>query len=992
MKRLITRSRVKLILTVLLFATLQNVYAQKVVTGKVVDENGQVMPGVNVLLKNSNRGTTSDSDGKFSIETISDTDVLVFTFIGYERQEIIVGTQTSIDVNLAPDLQSLQEVVVIGYGTQRAGEVTGAIASVKSKDFLVGKIQDATDLIKGKVAGLVISKGSGDPNATASVSLRGITTILGDVRPLVLVNGVPGDLTTVAPENVESIDVLKDASAAAIYGTRGANGVILITTKTGKRDNPVTVNYTAYASLSDFYKTPDFMGPNEIRRGLTSFSDGGYDTDWLKSVTRKGYMQNHSLTIDGGTKNSAYSGNVSYRYEAGTIKKSDNDQYRIQLNFDQYLFNDIVKINLNMLKQYHVNTVNTAGSDGLANIYRQAVIHNPTSPIYDETTGGYFEEFNRYQYYNPVEMLNELTGENETETTNLIGNITIEPIDRWKTNLMLSNNLFNQNYSSYASSKYYTSITSGFPGSANRSYNGSKQKALELTSSYDFSLGSHRISALAGYSYYYVVNNGFGAGNADFPTDSYLYNNIGVGARLKAGNAGMSSYKNDQTLVSFFGRLQYSFSDKYSLLASLRREGSSKFGANHQWGLFPAVSAGWTLKKEAFMDNVTWVDNLKLRAGYGVTGRSPGSSYASLTLFDYDASYGNFLDKNGNWVAGLMVAQNPNPDLKWETTAEVNVGLDFALLGSKVKGSVDVYNRKTTDLIYDYSVPIPPNLFPTTAANVGSLRNKGIEITLSGTPISSGDFEWNTTVTVTKNKATLLALSNDLYETNDYLDQSNIGDPISVPSHRWKEGEALGQFWGLKSVGVTPDGIWLIEDPTTGEAIPYTTALNSNTYRQFLGNGFPKVVLGWNNTFRYKNFDLNMQMTSQLGFKILNQQRMFYENNSIQYNRLKSAADPVYGEVPLSSSQAQAYVSYYLEKGDYVKFDNVTLGYNFNVEKLAHIGRARVYASAQNFLIITGYKGLDPEITSGFRTPSSDSRDKYPTIRSFTVGLNINIK
>src|SRR5688572_6070212 len=362
-------------------------------------------------------------------------------------------------------------------------------------------------------------------------------------------------------------------------------------------------------------------------------------------------MQNHSVTIDGGTKNSAYSGNFSYRYEAGTIKNSDNNQYRVQFNLDQYLFDDIVKINMNILRQYHTNTVNTAGSDGLANIYRQAVIRNPTSPIYDETTGEYAEEFNRFQYYNPVSMLNELIGDNETGTTNLIGNITIEPLDRWRTNLMLSQNIYTQNYSAYATSEHYSSITSGFPGSASKAYNGSNQKSLELTSTYDFSVNEHHVSALAGYSYFHVVNDGFSAGNSDFPTDSYLYNNIGVGARLKEGNAGMGSYKNDATLVSFFGRVQYGFGNRFDVLASLRNEGSSKFGSNNQWGLFPAVSAGWTISNENFMTSVTWLDNLKLRAGYGMTGRAPNHHYMSLTLFNYNSSWGNFLDKDGNWVS-----------------------------------------------------------------------------------------------------------------------------------------------------------------------------------------------------------------------------------------------------------------------------------------------------------------------------------------------------
>jgi TonB-linked SusC/RagA family outer membrane protein len=964
------------------------VNAQVKVSGKVISETSEALPGVSVVVKGTTEGTTTDASGAFNLELRDADATLIFSFVGYTTQEVSVGNRTTIDIQMQPDISTLEEVVVIGYGTQKAGSVTGAIASVKSEDFLVGKVQDATELIKGKIAGLVITKSSGDPNATSTIRLRGITTIEGNISPLVLVNGVPADLTSVAPDNIESIDVLKDGSAAAIYGTRGANGVILITTKSGKRDRPVSVNYTGYGSVADFYKQAEFMGPSDIRRAKTAFGDDGYDTDWVKAVTRTGYQHNHSLTIDGGTKNSAYSGNFSYRYEAGTIKKSDNDQYRLQLNLDQYLFDDIVKINFNILKDYRINTANNASNGDLTNIYRQAVIRNPTSPIYDETTGEYAEEFNRYQYFNPVSMLNELVGENESETTNLIGNITIEPINRWKTNLMVSNNLFNANFSSYATSKYYTSITTGIPGNAYKSFNAGKQKVLELTTSYDLTAGDHSASIMAGYSYNYWVYSGFDAGNRNFSTDSYLYNNMFVGGHLKDGDAYIGSYKNDALLIAFFGRLQYAFRNKYNLMASVRQEGSSKFGDNHKWGLFPAISAGWTISEENFLQDVVWIDNLKLRGGYGVTGRVPGGSYQSMLLYN---SNENFLNKDGDWVAAYNVAQNPNPDLKWETTAEVNVGLDFQLFSRRLKGSFDVYSKKTEDLLYQYTVPVPPNLAQTTAANVGSLSNKGFEIMLTGSPVSRKNFEWNTTVTLSHNENKLLKLSNELYETNDYMYGYSIGDPISVPSHRWKEGESVGNFWGLKSVGVTEDGLWLIENPATGEAIPYSTSLNSDTYRQDLGNGYAQVFLGWNNSFRYKNFDLNIQLTGQFGFKILNQQRMFYENNSIQYNRLKSAADPVYGQRPLATSQAQAFVSYYLEDGDYVKFDNVTLGYNMDASKLSkYFSKARLYMSGQNFWIITNYSGLDPELANAnFVTPGSDFRDKYPTIRSFTVGLNV---
>jgi hypothetical protein len=436
--------------------------------------------------------------------------------------------------------------------------------------------------------------------------------------------------------------------------------------------------------------------------------------------------------------------------------------------------------------------------------------------------------------------------------------------------------------------------------------------------------------------------------------------------------------------------MSYGFNERYNILASLRREGSSKFGANNKWGWFPSVSVGWNINNEQFMHSLSgFLSTLKLRTGFGVTGIIPNNSYASLISYNYSGGY--YLDENGSWVRGLAVNQNPNPDLKWEKTAEVNIGLDFGFFEERLTGSVELYKKKTTDLLFDYNVPVPPNLYGTTIANVGSIQNKGVEITLGGSPIKTKNFEWNTTLTLSHNVNKLLNLSNDLYQTEDWMNVGGAAEPITVPTHRMEIGKGIGNFWGLKSVGVTENGHWLIEDPQTGDALEYTTALNDDRYRQYLGSGFPKFYAGWSHLFRYKNIDLNIQMSGQFGFKILNEQRMFYENNSIQYNKLRSAADPVYGTAPLAGNQQQAFVSYYLEDGDYVKFDNVTLGYNFNLAKFKYLSSIRLYVSGQNLYCITGYKGLDPEISNGdFMGAGRDFRDKYPTIRSFTFGLNVN--
>lgn len=979
-----------------------------VIKGKVVGTNGEEIIGASIKEKGTSNGTISQVDGTFSLNLKSDNPVLVISFIGYKPQQVTVGTENFIKIILAEDAKLVDEVVVIGYGTQRKGDVTSAVASVKAEDFSMGKIGDAAELVKGKIAGLSIVKSSGDPNATSSIMLRGIGTIQGNVSPLVLVDGVEGSLTTVAPDNIASIDVLKDASAAAIYGTRGANGVILITTKAGKRESKSSISYTSYVSFSEWYKKSDFMTTNDIIYGRTSFPYEQYDTDWLKAVTRKaGYTQNHSLSFNGGTMSSTYAANVTYSDEQGIMRKSDSRNLKAQLDLSQYAFNDILKFNVNILYGRHKNTNNNN-----AYVYRQALIHNPSSPIYN-ADGSYYEEFSRFQYYNPVEIQNELIGDTRSNYARVTGNITFEPIKGWQTNLMLSSKENGSTSENYYTSKFYSQAVGKIRGSASKSSSTGRSDNMELTSKYNFNIAKSRISALVGYSYLYNVYDGFSAGNSNFPSESYLYNNLGQGTYLtdKDHSASMSSYKNDNTLIGFFGRATYAYDNRYNAMVSLRREGSSKFGVNNQWGSFPSVSLGWTISNESFMKNINWVNNLKLRSGYGITGEIPNESYVSLTTFDYD-SYGKHLSEDGVWTPSLKVAQNPNPDLKWETTRELNVGLDWGILNSRLSGSIDVYTKKTVDLLFEYAVPVPPNMYGYTVANVGQMRNNGIEVMINAIPVKTSNFEWNSTLTFSHNENKLLTLSNDLYITDNFKEEGGVSDPISVPTHCMEVGHRLGDFWGLKSVGVSQDGFVLVQvsDGNGGwVAKEFDTKYNEQANRQRLGNGLPQVYAGWNNTFRYKRFDLNLQFTGQFGFQILNTQRAFYENNSIAYNRLKSAAkwygavdasgapviDATTGKqklVQLSGSMSQGVWSDYIEDGDFVKLSSATLGYNFpingNVNKYIH--SARLYVSGQNLFCITGYSGLDPEVSNYFRAPGIDDRDKYPTIRSYTVGLSIN--
>lgn len=977
-------------------------------TGVIVDTQGEPLIGASILVKGSKVGTTADLGGKFSVKASTGQELQI-SYVGYETLTMKLGANTNLgNIVLQTNSQVLGDVVVIGYGTQKKGDITSAVASVKAEDFTQGKIGNAADLIKGKIAGLSVTTSSGNPTEGSSIMLRGISTVVGNVQPLVLVDGIEGDLSTVAPENIASIDVLKDASAAAIYGTRGANGVVLITTKSGQRDSRATVTYSDYFTWEKWAKKSKFMDTNDVIYGLTSFNYAGYDTDWLEGISRSaGFTQNHALQVSGGTRNATYAANLQYNKNLGMIKDSDNENLRLSIDYTQYIWNDILTLNFKGLIRRQKYSQNEA-----AYAYRQAIIRNPSEPVYN-ADGSWYENLSGKQYYyNPIEMQNEREGNVRYMQAQMQGNITIEPIKGWQTNVQLSIDEGTSKSELWVSPRHYSLVLqNNYNGSASKGEGNSLSKSLEVTSKYRNTWnGVHRFEGLVGYSWLSNEYDGFNAGNGNFPTEAFKYNDLGQGTLLteKDRHAWMGSYRNDDKLIGFFGRVSYGFDNRYNILASIRHEGSSKFGANNKWATFPSVSAGWTITNEKFMESTNeWLNNLRLRVGYGVTGITPTDPYLSMYMYDFDP-YGDMLGSDGEWHKTLMVSQNPNKDLKWETSREINVGLDFGFFNNRLNGTIDFYHKKTSDLLYYYSVPVPPNLYNTTLYNVGDISNTGIEIMISGKPVMTKDFEWTTTVTLSHNKNKLLRLSNEKYETTNFHEVGGLGEPISVPTHCMEVGHTLGDFWGLKSVGYNKDGVVLIEakdDNGNWYVKPWSTDDNVERNRQRLGNGLPSVYLGWNNTFTYKNFDLSLQFTGQFGYKILNAQRCFYENNAQAYNRLKTAADwipavdtnlqPVLKEdgsqlmVRRSNSMMQGFWSEHLEDGDFFKLQNVTLGYTipFKGGITKFISNLRVFASATNLFTITKYSGIDPEVSNYFMAPGIDYQDKYPTTRSFTVGL-----
>lgn len=977
-------------------------FAQVSVKGTIKDGNDTPIPGATVVEVGTSNGQVADADGKYTINVASGNAVLQFSCIGYETVEVALNGRSALDVVLNDATSFLEETVVIGYGSQKKADITSSVQSVKADDFNKGALLDAGQLIQGKVAGLQITISSGDPTSSSSMSLRGLSSLYGSTAPLVLVDGVPGNLDTVAPEDIESIDILKDGSATAIYGTRGTNGVIIITTKNAKRDMPAVVEYGGYVSLSDWLKTPDFMTAEDLRAriaegwifGGANETDMGTTTDWLSEISRTAVSHNHNLSIMGGTKKNTYTANVTYRDNQGTITGTGRKSLRARAQISQYLLDDMLKLTGEVMASE--NESNSGFSPTY--VYRMACIQNPTQPIYNED-GSYCERA-IYNYDNPIGMMKERDGMSRNRSIRFNGVAELKPIDQLTIKALYVRKGQNS-ISGYYTSRLDASTTEGGTnGSASRSASEYIYNMAELSANYVQDFGDHHVTAIAGYSYEDNVSESFSASNWDFPTDAYGYNSLEMGNALKEGNASMSSYKSKTKLIGLFARATYNYADRYLLMISYRRDGSSKFGKDHKWGNFPGVSLGWNLHNESWMKNAKWLNQLKLRAGYGITGIDVSSPYQSLASLNYAGSY----MYAGEWIQTLVPARNDNPNLRWEKKYEYNIGIDFAMFNERLSGSIDLYQRDTKDGLYYYSVPTPPYQYGTIMANVCHLQNKGVEVLINAVPVRTRDFEWTSSVSFSYNANKLVSLQNDEFQTStDWFSAGHTGEPIQTTTHRVKEGWPIGNFFGLKSIGVDNDGKWVVErlrydSEGNVESKYYDYAANAGQNDwQVLGNGVPDFFANFNNTFRYKGFDLNITMRGAFGHQILNYQKMYYGNPTILYNVLNcafdkhDAVDAKTGQLTGKQavlSDTQRYVSYYIENGDYWKIDNVTLGYTHRF-KSDFVKKIRAYVTVNNLATFTGYTGLDPEVSFGGFDPGTDSRDKYPTIRSYTFGVNI---
>lgn len=953
-------------------------YSQRTISGTITDAaSGEPLIGANILVVGTSSGTITDFDGNYTLEIPAGATELEVSYTGYGSQRYTISAGDVLNMTLTPG-ELLEEIIVVGYGTQKSKEVTSAITSIKAEDFNDGNINNATQLLQGKVAGLTISRPGGDPNAGVNIRLRGLSTLGANTQPLVIIDGVLGaDLNSVDPNDIASIDVLKDASAAAIYGTRGGSGVILITTKSGEAGS-AQVSYDGYItaeSVDRYTKTlsaDEFRsfagGPNSDIRGTNL----GSSTDWFDEITETGLTHVHSLSLSGGSKNTTYRISGNYRNVKGIALNTGFNRLNGRVNLQQKALNDRLKVD------FSYTTTSIDAKYGFNDAFRYASIYNPTAPV--RSTDAAFDRYDGYyqqvlfDYYNPVAILEQNT--NEGETRNSIASLrgTYSLTDNFNFSLFYS-----QERKDFQGRQYWDKnsffVGQDRNGRASQRNDKNKNDLFEATANYDLNLGGTEVKLLAGYSYQEFLNSGFGADGGNIISDAFGYNNLGAAQDFDNGLGNVFSYKNTDKIIAFFGRANFNINDTYFISMSLRREGSSQFGANNKWGTFPGLSAGVDLVNAL---EISGFDNLKLRVGYGETGNRPPGSYISLQRFGPGSSF----YYNGNYVPSYGPQSNPNPDLKWEVKKDLNIGLDFAFNDFKVTGSVDYFNTATKDLIYNIGVPVPPNLFGSTQLNIGEINNSGLEAVVNVSLIDNGNFSWNTSLNGTYYLAS--ELKEFLEEANGFRDIATLGSPgqSDIPLVRVQEGAPLGQLWGIVFEGISPEGNWIYSD-LNGDGNP-----GQNDDRAVIGNGLPDFQLGWNNSFKFGKVDFTFFLRGTFGHDIINTYRAFYEapQSITSYNLPVGVYDVQ------NLGEAPKFSSYHVEDGSFLKLDNAALGYTFDTGGTA-FSKIRAYLTTNNLFTITGYSGVDPEVRladgNDALAPGIDRRNTYFTSRSFAFGVQL---
>jgi len=968
--------RLLMMLAVMFFAL--DVSAQATINGHVKDETGEDVIGASVMVKGTSDGTVTDFDGNFKLQCKPGA-TLVITYIGYNPQEL--PAKDGMEVILKEDVAQLNEVVVVGYGSMAKKEISSSVVQISKDQFNQGAASDPMALIAGKVAGLnVAATADANPNAMTDIQVRGAGSLTASNGPLVVIDGIAGgDLRNIATQDVESITVLKDAGSAAIYGTRGANGVILVTTKKGSGTAGVTnVTYDSYIALNIQKPRVDILTTDEFRRSRRG-QDYGADTDWWDEITRPvSYSLNQYVSLDSSTKNGYFGLSLNYKKGNGLDIVSGREEYGGRFVGEQRVLNGRVQINSSLsARKVHEDW----GNDGL---FDTALTMNPTVPV-KNPDGSYYQPNSPTDIHNPVNDLKENVSQGDR--IYLLGNADVKlnvlQMEQHNLNTSLSyalqyNDLKDNFYTPSTSSE---SFWNGYAGRARINYQKWWTNRLEWLINYTMTLNEHQLKAVLGYSWERSKWEQSGNENMGFVYDALSYHGIGSGSYLRDGKANLWAGSSESTLIGFFGRLNYNFNDMIFASASMRREGSTKFGANTKWGNFPSGSLAWEITKAPFAQGLTQVfQSLKPRVSYGVTGRSDFNAYQSIATYSTRGAY----LINNQWINGYAPSLNANPDLAWEKSVAFNVGIDFVALNSRLRGSVEYFDRRSQDLLYNYTAPQPPFIYNTILVNVGTTKNTGVEISLDYDVLAKKDFKWTTGINWSMGKTKLTKLSSDAYQMA-YLDlYQKPGPGTSEYFFRVEEGGEIGQFYGYEHAGIDENGLLLIYD-SNGNAVPAAQA--DPSYKRNIGNGAPKHFLSWSNSLKYKNWDLSMLFRSALGYQIFNMRKYGMGLKGAGTDNVLRTAYTKYADV---NSSGGIISSYFLENGDYFKLDNVTLGYTYSPKSRQLVESLRVYLTAKNVFTLTGYEGNDPSIvTSTGITPGIDSNSAYPQATQVSLGVTL---
>ena len=974
--------------------------AQNKVSGTVVDASGEPLIGVSVLEDGTTNGGITDFDGKFTL-TVKSGAKLTFSYVGYTSQTLAAAN--GMKVTLQEDNTVLNEVVVVGYGTMRRKDVTSSITTVQAKDLNKGVFSDPASMLQGKVAGLTVTT-SGDPNGTPSITLRGASSLRegAAMQPYYVIDGIPGvDISMVSPDDIESIDVLRDATATAIYGSKAANGVIIITTKTGGKTERTNVSYNGYVAFDKVSKTLDVASANDIRNyvkanGIDYAYDKSANTDWQEEVLRTGVSHNHNLSINGGGAKTKYMASINFMDRQGVVDGSHMNRLNIRSLLSSKVLKERLELSVGLNAMYgkNENMSMGKGGNGSGNEGKSVLdamnYFNPTIPI--KNADGTWSTGDGSANYNPLSIINEDPSETIWKRNQIVAKASLKIIEGLVWNANYSFDHFQSTFSSYHSHSTQLVPYNAYNGTANRSTYFGNNHTFETYVNYDHTFAKvHKLALMAGYSWEERnTGDGFGLTVHNFFDDYLKWNQLTYAGAIDGMPAVQSGTKEKIRNISFYGRVSYSYNSRYMLQATIRRDGSSVFADGHRWGTFPSVSAAWNVTEEPFMANQKVFDNLKLRLGYGVSGNALGfGAYSGVATY---GATGTTFVYNGNSWAILGATKLANPDLKWESTGMFNVGLDYGFLNNRINGSIEFYHKKTKDLIWNYPVSTVIYPFDTIAANVGEITNKGIEFTINFDAIRTKNFNWMTTLNLSHNKNTVDKLSNDKFQTSTFAQGDPMVAGVSANGYTQRviEGEPLGTFYLYEYAGTGSDGkaTYYVRD-ANGNKTGETTSSPEYKDRYIAGNAQPKLTFGWNNTLSLKNWTMTLFFTGVLGNKIYNGSRAHYTAPDF-FAGGKNVLKEFITDRPYSDNLSNIPSDRFLEKGDYLRLQTLTLGYTF--DKLGDwLQSLQIYATCNNVFTITGYKGLDPEVRMDGIDPGVDYRwSTYPHTRTFMAGLRVN--